>query len=135
MPYKNRRSAKAWRKLHPLAVQKINWRWGIRKHQISLDQFYVLLKSQRYRCALCNIFLRLRLKGSGNYICAIDHDHGCKRGRMHFDKKKGCPLCIRGLVCKHCNVFIVPGLEFLHAKGLYTHPYLMQRPLRKVNGI
>jgi hypothetical protein len=133
MPYKNKKDAKACTKRyklhHPNKIRETNANWAIRKHQITVAEFKLVRKNQNNVCALCGDFLKLGSRGCGNYGCCVDHDHDCDLKEMHFSEKKGCSMCIRGLLCKHCNTFIVHGLEYLHKLGLYTHPYLLKRPI------
>lgn len=70
-------------------------------HGVSLVQYLLLLKSQNFACALCNI----EFQGvQGRFI---DHDHSCCPGRY------GCKRCVRGIVCPGCNTLI----GFLETKG------------------
>ncbi len=133
MPHKTklarRRYLKGWNKKNHHKIRKANRDWAVRKHQITLEEFSLLLIAQKHRCALCDKKLILGLPGMGKYGCSIDHDHSCKFKRDHFNKNKGCGECIRGLLCRDCNSFVVPGLEFLRNEGLYVHNYLLCRPI------
>src|SRR5689334_18483668 len=53
----------------------------------------VLYKDQRRRCAICLCSAQMR-------ELVVDHDHECCRNQVI------CGLCIRGLLCNSCNVWL-----------------------------
>lgn len=59
-----------------------------------------MLKLQGGRCALCN-------RKPQSQRLAVDHDHACCPGPI------SCGNCIRGLVCKSCNLDILGWIERL----------------------
>lgn len=60
------------------------------------EQYDELLAFQSGVCAVCG-----RAKGTTKRL-AVDHDHRQAMADGH-DPKKGCPNCVRGLVCGPCN--------------------------------
>ena len=102
-----------------------------KKHGITEIEYNQLLKEQNHGCALCKEKFTGSLKRG--FTPHIDHNHKCSE---HVPRH-GCQLCIRGILCGTCNRFRVIGLEFLHDEKLYSHPFLLQRPvldLRKNDG-
>lgn len=63
---------------------------------IDEDDYTALLWFQHGACAICQ-------KATGaRRALAVDHDH--KQARLDgHDESKGCPKCVRGLLCKRCN--------------------------------
>lgn len=66
-------------------------RYGITRKQVE-----GLKLAQNYRCRLCGI----RECETPQGILYVDHDHA------HCSSKNGCPDCVRGLLCRDCNVGI-----------------------------
>lgn len=64
------------------------------------DQYAELLAFQNYRCYICQ-------RPARNKRLAVDHDHSCTAGH---DPKIGCTLCIRGLLDKNCNFYVLGRL-------------------------
>ena len=56
----------------------------VQKYGITFDDFKILLKNQKYRCAICHIH-----QSKLAYRMAVDHDHGTGK--------------VRGLLCRPCN--------------------------------
>jgi hypothetical protein len=67
-----------------------------RNFQISAEEYDALYAFQGGKCALCP-----RTGTSGKRL-AVDHDHHQAMLDGHAPDK-GCPKCIRGLVCSTCN--------------------------------
>ena len=63
------------------------------KYKLDNKQFEEILKKQEYKCVCGENITRK------NSYC-VDHDHSCCFG------KKTCGKCIRGLMCKNCNLAI-----------------------------
>lgn len=61
---------------------------------LSIEKFNSLLDKQKGRCATCNLIFDL----SDQRNIHTDHDHSCCKGNL----SKGC--CIRGLLCRGCNL-------------------------------
>lgn len=68
-----------------------------RTYGITGAEYWALYEFQGGLCAIC-----LRSRGASKRL-SVDHDHSC---RMGHDPKKGCPECVRGLLCGHCNPFL-----------------------------
>jgi hypothetical protein len=66
------------------------------KYGITLEVFEEMLESQGGRCAICD-------KGADAEERAmhVDHDHKCC---PYTKNQKICGRCIRGILCRHCNV-------------------------------
>jgi|SRR6185312_1974714 len=62
---------------------------------ITTAQFDAMLVAQSGRCAIC----RVDHAGQPTRFC-VDHDHRCCPG------SRSCGKCIRGLLCRKCNVGI-----------------------------
>lgn len=67
-----------------------------RKFSIGGEQYDALYAAQGGKCAMC-----LRATGASKRL-AVDHDHHQAMIDGHAPDK-GCPNCIRGLVCSTCN--------------------------------
>lgn len=98
----------------------------LRMYGITSDQHNWLLEQQDSQCALCLEFETAVNIHSGEVqkLC-VDHFHGCTEGH---DSKKGCMQCIRGLLCKSCNVMLgyAEGKPLVEAR---FSDYLSKRPL------
>lgn len=70
----------------------------LKKYGLALNDWKELLCQQNYKCAICK-----RIPSSGIY--RIDHYHAQNFKRMTAEKKR---LYIRGILCFHCNRYIVP---------------------------
>jgi hypothetical protein len=86
-----------------------------RTYGISKAQWEGLFQSQNGCCALCDT------PQNGKNL-AVDHDHSCCGG------KKGCALCIRGLLCDTCNRMLGLVEQNPRLRELFSF-YLNQRPL------
>jgi hypothetical protein len=64
---------------------------------ITEEDYWELYEFQGGRCYICRW-----AQGKSKRLC-VDHDHSCTAGH---DPKMGCPLCVRGLLCKFCNTLI-----------------------------
>jgi len=62
---------------------------------ISASQYHALVEKQGNACAICKI----SAEDFGNEW-AVDHDHTCCPG------EKACGECVRGLLCRNCNIAI-----------------------------
>lgn len=60
---------------------------------ITQEQYEKMLSGQGGGCAICD-------RPPGNRRLAVDHDHKCCPGT------KTCGMCIRGLLCTTCNVWL-----------------------------
>lgn len=90
-------------------------------YRITAELYWAIYAFQGGRCALC------RLATGAARRLAVDHDHELAKTHDH-PVDEGCPLCIRGLLCKRCNRFGVPlVLEVI----IRTLEYLVNPPARQ----
>lgn len=94
------------------------WRSMLATFGITKVQWHELNESRGGVCVLCGE------TDSGRRLC-VDHDHS------HCGPTRGCPQCIRGLLCIGCNTMLghaehKPGLLRLLAP---LKSYLKRRPL------
>lgn len=82
--------SRAYRAEHPEKVTAGNLR---RNYGITIEQYVSLLAHQEGVCAGCGV----EQCPTGNAF-AVDHDHA------HCPDRKGCPDCVRGLLCLPCNM-------------------------------
>lgn len=61
------------------------------RYGIGLAQYDTLLRSQDGGCALCR-------QPPDTEALSVDHDHACCPG------ERSCGRCIRGLLCRRCNI-------------------------------
>lgn len=77
--------------------KELDWRRNLfRVHHIRAEQFYSMVKEQKWACAICKNPLIFHIDGSKSDI-NVDHDHSCCPGRI------GCGKCVRGITCSGCN--------------------------------
>jgi Recombination endonuclease VII len=67
-----------------------------RTYGLTADEYDRLFEIQGRRCAICR-----RATGATKRL-AVDHDHRLARDHDH-PYERGCPLCVRGLLCGPCN--------------------------------
>lgn len=94
-----------WARLHPERVKEIKAKYRKsppdkskdghlqRNYGMSLQQRENAMRSQFYRCAICNtpfVFTQP----------CVDHDHVCCPG------KKSCGKCLRQILCWRCNIVL-----------------------------
>lgn len=71
-------------------VKAIELKSGLRKFNLTVEQYRYMLESQGGVCAICRTPpTTVRL--------AVDHDHACCPGNY------SCGQCVRGLLCNGCN--------------------------------
>jgi hypothetical protein len=88
-------------------------------YQITLLQFRAQRRIQRNCCALCCT----PFKGTP----LVDHNSK----QCGHRREKGCPSCVRGLLCFRCNCRVLPILEKCpHLQSQYVKKYLQQRPFK-----
>lgn len=77
-----------WREANPgkRSEQIIAW-----KHKLTPEVFNLKMEEQGGVCAIC--------KKPSDTRLAVDHDHSCCPGNG-----KTCGNCLRGLLCRNCNV-------------------------------
>lgn len=74
------------------------------KFGISLREYNEMLSSQGGVCAICCRPETAIIRGRAVAYLAVDHDHG--HDWAHTGAQKGCTDCIRGLLCRDCNVVL-----------------------------
>lgn len=92
---------------------------------ITAEQYWELYRFQGGRCAHCRIATGARRR------LAVDHDHELAKKHGH-DPKKGCPECVRGLLCHDCNQFL--GYRARDRPDTYERgiQYLQDPPFQKL---
>jgi hypothetical protein len=89
-------------------------------YDLTEEQFAAQQESQGGGCAFCGF-----VPPSGKYL-SIDHAHD---QHEHVGTKRGCPQCIRGLLCQNCNRSVLPVLERNEQlQNDFVKAYLKQRP-------
>lgn len=66
-----------------------------RDHGISVERFEQMVRDQGGRCQIC-----LRTPD----VLYVDHDHSCCPPNDSGRSKGGCGACVRGLLCRNCNL-------------------------------
>lgn len=61
------------------------------------DAMFIL---QQGLCAICHRPEKAITRSGRSYKLVVDHDHGCCPG------EKSCGKCVRGLICRNCNVLL-----------------------------
>jgi hypothetical protein len=89
-----KQSHRDWVAKYPEKVRAIERRHQLKKRGISEGFYDSLLASQGGKCAICGT----DNPGKGAHFFCLDHDHKCCA--------KGCPACIRSLLCRRCNAAI-----------------------------
>lgn len=105
------RRAKMWAKKNPERA-RINSRNANRKrHGITKEKYRQLLINQNNECKIC--------KTSNERLC-IDHDHKC------CPSVYSCGECIRGLLCRGCNLalgILKEDLDIIENMKKYIQTY------------
>jgi Recombination endonuclease VII len=93
-----------------------------RMYGLTRDELLWLYQFQDHLCALCG-------KDGTFYqgeCLNIDHDHSC------CGPTRACKKCIRGLLCSHCNRFLVAYVEQRPLLATRFADYLAMRPFLSV---
>lgn len=89
--------AAQWRRENQEVYKEMNRRRGLlQRYGITPEQYGLKLEEQGGTCAFCNRTPADELHG----VLAVDHDHSC------CDKRSGCGVCFRFLLCFRCNAMI-----------------------------
>lgn len=100
----NKALAKGWQERNPELSASLSAEWrqhnpsayrdALLKSRYSVSPSFIdnLLSKQGGRCAIC------RVQFSDELRPHVDHDHN------HCPVGKGCERCIRGLLCRECNL-------------------------------
>lgn len=91
-------------------------------------EYDTLYRFQGGRCALCQ-----RATGNDRKRLAVDHDHQQAMVDGH-DPDKGCPRCVRGLVCSVCND-ILAHFRSDPSAGLRITAYLTRSPWKTLREV
>lgn len=73
-------------------------------YSITADEYDRILLVQGGRCEICQ-----RARGYRKAL-SVDHDHAVAIADGH-DEDKGCPNCVRGLLCQPCNKMLGHGRD------------------------
>ena len=90
-----------------------------RRHGLGKSGVDALLASQGGVCAICGV----PYEDKPGSRLAMDHDH------KHCPGPKGCPVCVRGLLCNRCNNLVRLSAESEDIL-LKTIAYLQQHQVR-----
>ncbi|MHB9759953.1 endonuclease domain-containing protein [Streptomyces sp. BYX5S] len=98
-----------------------------RRHKLTVERVNAILRAQDDTCPLC-----LRLGGDpsmeGPSWWHIDHDHNC------CPSQSSCGQCVRGLLCRNCNVRGLAWYESLSPELRtwdHINAYLADPPARR----
>lgn len=91
---------------------------------ITRETYEALLALQGGRCAICT-----RATGATRRL-SVDHDHAQAVLDGH-EPTNGCPVCIRGLLCRPCND-VLGHLRDSAAAGVRIALYLTDPPARQL---
>lgn len=81
------------------ADPEFSWRSNLRRYGLTPETYKELLESQGGVCAICKVS-----ECSSGTRFSVDHDHKCCPQAAHV--KKLCGKCVRGLLCRQCNIGI-----------------------------
>jgi Recombination endonuclease VII len=90
-------AAVAWRRAHPEGREVGRSSERFRRYGLTVEQYDALLEAQGFCCAICGE-PETTSNAYGSRSLAVDHDH------EHC--AKGCPACVRGLLCRRCNLLL-----------------------------
>lgn len=95
-----------------------------RHHHLTIDLRWDLLTAQRYTCAFPECPNRLELFGKNTYH--IDHNHDCcgRKDSQGTAPTLSCGVCIRGLLCRRCNILLRCDIEPLLRRIPEINAYL-----------
>ena len=91
-------------------------------YELSAAEYAAIYEFQGGKCAICR-----HATGKSKRL-AVDHDHELAKTHGH-DPKRGCRLCIRGLLCSRCNRW---GVPLFFDAVIRAVNYLTDPPARKV---
>jgi hypothetical protein len=91
-PDKVRELERAYKASHPEKAIEQNKKRRLRRYGISESEYQAIRARQNESCAICKRPLPQNV--------AIDHNHDC------CPMKKGCPKCVRGILCDLCNLML-----------------------------
>jgi hypothetical protein len=91
---KNNAYRALWRTAHPENVRNAHYK---QKYGLTCEAVNDFLIKQNNQCAICPLVFSY---ASRETTPCVDHDHSCCPGQ------KSCGKCVRGLVCRMCNVLL-----------------------------
>lgn len=93
-------------------------------HRLTITQRWELLTMQRYRCAFPGCENPLELFGKNTYH--IDHNHHCcgRKDTQGTAPVLSCGACIRGLLCRRCNILLRRDVESMLLRATEITAYL-----------
>jgi hypothetical protein len=101
---------------------RLKYRYGI-----TGEQYDWLAEQQDWLCYFCGFEETVIHHATKEVmLLGVDHAHGCDQGH---DPAKGCPVCVRGLACYNCNIFIARA-ERSPVLRTRVLDLLARRPLR-----
>lgn len=110
-------SVKASDGLHQYCKACMKNKKYVARYGITSEQVAALKAKQNWCCKLCGIHEDSTEQG----LLYVDHDHS------HCTAKNGCPDCVRGLLCRDCNIGIghfhddvalmALAIEYIRLKG------------------
>ena len=140
-------TTKAWRAAHPEARKRHAHAGYIaarsyrradcraRNHQITIAEYDRMMTEQDSRCALCcAVFTEFHVNRQRSPN--IDHNHACPDSGRHKRRigcsEGGCAECVRGLICRRCNLIVVPFLELYPDRQTAAEQvYMATRPVKR----
>lgn len=106
----------------PCASAKVHAKRVAEVYSITAAEYAALLAAQGGACYVCR-------RKPGAKRLAVDHDHSCCPGPV------SCGRCVRGLLCKHDNFYLIGGAERADDAIAYLEravAYLKNPPAREV---
>ncbi|MGW2892557.1 endonuclease domain-containing protein [Streptomyces griseoruber] len=81
------------------------------RYNLTVAGYNAICRAQQDACGLCEEEFDYGghdfIGGGGEAQLHIDHDHGC------CDKEESCGECVRGFLCRPCNMVRLPAYERL----------------------
>lgn len=111
LPKKKKERPCQWPSCHALAVTKRhcehhrNLFERAQRHGLAPEDLIALVIKQENKCLLCSVDFNELVNAKNTTGFCIDHDHSC------CPKLRGCPECIRGLLCDDCNQMLGKAKE------------------------
>lgn len=120
-PHPGPRCATHWRVERKSRQTRSHARNTATRYGLTPEQYSALYEAQGRHCAICQ-----KATGATRRL-SVDHDHQCDAGHP---PERGCPQCIRGLLCAVCNRILIGRYDTDALKRAVD--YLENPPARKV---